>query len=70
MLKLGFKELNYNEIYSFAVLENHSSRAVMQRLKMVKTEETFLHPDVPSPEHLREHCIYKISQVDWVKRFV
>ncbi|TMP41140.1 GNAT family N-acetyltransferase [Pseudoalteromonas citrea] len=67
VLQIGFEELNFNEIYSFAVVKNHSSRAVMERLDMVNTGENFLHPDVPNPEHLREHCIYKFSQLDWVK---
>ena len=61
-LKVGFESLNLPEIYSFAVVSNHPSRAVMERVCMTNTGETFEHPDVPAPSHLREHCLYKISR--------
>ncbi|MDK1286263.1 GNAT family N-acetyltransferase [Pseudoalteromonas umbrosa] len=67
VLQIGFEELKFDEIFSFAVVDNKSSRAVMERLEMVNTGESFLHPDVPSPKHLREHCVYKITQADWFK---
>ena len=67
VIKIGFQELNLQEIVSFAVLHNYPSRAVMERIKMVNTGETFQHPDVLEPEHLREHCLYRISRENWAK---
>jgi len=66
-LRVGFEQLNLQEIVSFAVVSNHRSRAVMERLNMVDTGETFAHPDVPESSPLREHCLYKISRERWVR---
>jgi len=64
-LKVGFEQLDLQEIVSFVVPSNHRSRAVMERLNMTDTGETFEHPEVPEPSHLREHCLYKISKEMW-----
>jgi RimJ/RimL family protein N-acetyltransferase len=66
-LKVGFEQLNLQGIVSFAVVNNHRSRAVMERLNMINTGETFEHPDVPTSSHLREHCLYKISRERWLR---
>lgn len=66
-LKVGFEQLDLHEIVSFAVEGNHRSRAVMERLGMVDTGETFEHPDVAAYSHLREHCLYKISRERWAE---
>ncbi len=65
-LKVGFEQLGLKEIVSFAVLNNHRSRAVMEKLNMINSGETFEHPDVPASSHLREHCLYKLSRESWV----
>lgn len=65
-LKVGFEQLALQEIVSFAVVSNHRSRAVMKRINMIDTNETFEHPDVPESSHLRQHCLYKISRERWV----
>ncbi|BBN82200.1 GCN5 family N-acetyltransferase [Pseudoalteromonas sp. A25] len=67
-LRVGFEQLNLQEIVSFAVVNNHPSRAVMERINMHNTGKTFMHPDVPAPEHLREHCLYKISREHWAAK--
>jgi RimJ/RimL family protein N-acetyltransferase len=61
-LKIGFEQLDLEEIVSFAVVTNHRSRAVMTKLNMIDTSQNFKHPSVPEPSHLREHCLYKISR--------
>ena len=61
-LRVGFEALNLQEIVSFAVVNNYRSRAVMERLNMVDSGQTFQHPAVPEGSHLREHCLYKISR--------
>ncbi len=64
-LNVGFEQLNLQEIVSFSVVSNYRSRAVMEKLNMINTGETFEHPDVPASSHLREHCLYKISRKRW-----
>jgi len=61
-LRAGFEQLDLHEIVSFAVTGNHRSREVMKRLHMVDTGETFQHPEVSGPGHLREHCLYRITR--------
>lgn len=65
-LKAGFGQLHLEEIVSFAVVRNYPSRAVMERLNMTNTFQTFEHPDVPEDSPLREHCLYRISRQRWV----
>lgn len=67
-LKVGFEQLDLQEIVSFAAPGNYRSRAVMMRLNMIDTGETFEHPDVPESSHLRKHCLYKISRESWMNR--
>lgn len=66
-LRVGFEQLDLQEIVSFAVPANGRSRAVMERLSMTCTGETFLHPEVPENSNLREHCVYRISREAWLK---
>jgi RimJ/RimL family protein N-acetyltransferase len=68
-LKVGFEQLDLQEIVSFAVVGNHRSRDVMKRLGMIDTGETFAHPDVPESSPLREHCLYKISRERWASSY-
>lgn len=64
-LKAGFEQIDLEEIVSFSVVNNRRSRAVMERLGMVDTDETFDHPELPDTSPLREHCLYKISRQEW-----
>ena len=66
-LQAGFERLALKEIVSFTAIGNRRSRAVMERLHMVRDEETFDHPDVPDESGLREHCLYRISRANWEK---
>lgn len=66
-LQVGFEHLALQEIVSFTAVRNRRSRAVMERLHMVRDEETFNHPDVPEESGLREHCLYRISRENWEK---
>jgi len=63
---VGFEQLNLQEIVSFAVVNNHRSRALMERLNMIDTGEVFAHPDVPASSLLQQHCLYNISKVNWL----
>lgn len=64
-LQVGFEQLHLQEIVSFAVAGNCRSRAVMERLNMLDTGETFQHPAVPESSHLRKHCLYRMSRERW-----
>jgi RimJ/RimL family protein N-acetyltransferase len=64
-LLVGFEQLELQEVVSFAVERNRRSRAVMERLCMTDTGETFEHPDVPEASNLRKHCLYRVTQDRW-----
>lgn len=65
-LEYGFEQLELEEIVAFAVVKNYRSRAVMERLNMIDTGKTFEHPNVPMNSLIREHCLYKISNQEWL----
>ncbi len=64
-IAFGFKTLNLAEIVSFTALINQRSQAVMNKLGMVRSPESFLHPNVPEGSELQAHCLYKLSKADW-----
>lgn len=64
-LHVGFELLDLSEIVSFTALQNRRSRAVMERLHMRETGETFEHPSVPIGNPLRRHCLYRLSREQW-----
>ncbi|MEJ2444829.1 MAG: GNAT family protein, partial [Exilibacterium sp.] len=64
-LGVGFEQLALTDIVSFTTIGNVRSRAVMERLGMRDTGETFEHPNVPVGNALREHCLYRISLEQW-----
>jgi RimJ/RimL family protein N-acetyltransferase len=65
-LRIGFEELGLTEIVSFTSAINLRSRAVMVKLGMRETEETFEHPSVPMGSALRQHYLYRLSHSQWV----
>jgi RimJ/RimL family protein N-acetyltransferase len=59
-LRIGFKDLNLDQIVSFTVLANKPSWSVMDRLGMVRDpEEDFDHPRLPVGHALRRHILYR-----------
>lgn len=64
-LRVGFELLGLLEIVAFTALQNRRSRAVMERLHMRETGETFEHPKVPVGNPLRAHCLYRLSRERW-----
>lgn len=60
-LKVGFEQLQLEEIVAFAVLANQRSQAVMQRLGM-QVDGSFEHPQIPADSPLREHYLYRLSR--------
>ena len=69
-LRIGFSQLNLAEIVSFTSIHNQPSQAVMRRLGMLQETENFQHPKVPVGHVLREHCLYRLSQVRWAANAV
>lgn len=65
-LRVGFERLGLLEIVSFAAVGNLRSRAVMERLGMLETRETFEHPTIPLGHVLRKHCLYRLSCGQWL----
>jgi RimJ/RimL family protein N-acetyltransferase len=64
-IAVGFNRLNLPEIVSFTAIQNHRSRAVMERLGMVRETGTFSHPNIPIGQPLCEHYLYRLSQDKW-----
>lgn len=66
VLRVGFETFHLGEIVSFTSVINVKSRAVMERLGLIRDSLTFEHPRVPSGNILREHCLYRISYHQWI----
>jgi RimJ/RimL family protein N-acetyltransferase len=64
-LRVGFEQLQLQEIVSFTAVNNRRSRAVMERLGMQQAETTFEHPGMPEGSPLREHCLYRLTRARW-----
>jgi ribosomal-protein-alanine N-acetyltransferase len=62
-LRFGFEQLGLTEIVSFTVPENVRSRAVMERLGMMRSAvDDFDHPVLPEGHKLRRHVLYRIRR--------
>ena len=64
-LQKGFEVLGFQEIVSYTPLKNRRSRAVMERLNMRDTGETFEHPKIEPGHPLRLHCLYRLQRTQW-----
>ncbi|MEM9090645.1 MAG: GNAT family N-acetyltransferase [Cyanobacteria bacterium P01_F01_bin.53] len=67
-LAFGFETLALEEIVSFTALVNRRSQAVMERLGMQRDPHTFNHPSVEKGSPLEEHCLYRLTQQDWLNQ--
>ena len=68
-LEIGFVTLGLPEIVSFAVVANARSRAVMERIGMVRDEGgDFDHPALPEGHPFRRHVLYRITRAAWQAR--
>lgn len=68
-LDFAFERLGLDEVVSMAVVDNHPSRRVMERLGMTRRpEDDFGHPKLPFDHPLRRHVLYRISRDTWHRR--
>lgn len=64
--RVAFAELGLPELVSFTVPANLRSRAVMERLGMVRdAAEDFDHPRLDEGHPLRRHVLYRLSAGRW-----
>jgi RimJ/RimL family protein N-acetyltransferase len=59
-LEFGFANQRLAEIVAFTAAPNRRSRAVMERLGMHFSGETFEHPRIPEGSPLRTHVVYRL----------
>jgi RimJ/RimL family protein N-acetyltransferase len=66
ILRYGFEEIGLSDVVSFTVPANARSRAVMERLGMVRDlTGDFVHPNVPEGDDLRTHVLYRLGREAW-----
>jgi RimJ/RimL family protein N-acetyltransferase len=64
-LRFAFESLALGEVVSFTVPHNRRSRAVMERLGMLRDpREDFEHPRLPEGHPLRRHVLYRLRRGD------
>ena len=65
-LRFAFETLALPEVVSFTVPTNHRSRAVMERLGLMRvTDGDFDHPRLPPGHPLRRHVLYRLRRAQW-----
>lgn len=65
-LDFGFRELDLSEIVAFTAVANARSRAVMERLGMIRDPaDDFDHPLVEAGHPLRRHVLYRLGAERW-----
>jgi RimJ/RimL family protein N-acetyltransferase len=68
VLRYGFEEIGLSDVVSFTVPANARSRAVMERLGMVRDlTGDFVHPNVPEGDDLRTHVLYRLGREAWAR---
>jgi RimJ/RimL family protein N-acetyltransferase len=68
-LRFAFEELALPEVVSMAVVANHNSRQVMERIGMRHDAPgDFEHPNLPEGHPLRRHALYRLRKEAWEQR--
>lgn len=66
-LDFAFEAERMDEVVSFTVPANERSRAVMERIGLVRDPAgDFDHPKLPEGHSLRRHVLYRIDRDDWL----
>lgn len=66
-MDFAFTELALKELWSFTAPGNTRSIAVMRRLGMSDTGDSFRHPQLPEESSLSEHVLYRIGSEDFAE---
>jgi len=65
-LAFGFDRADLDEIVSFTASHNARSRAVMERIGLVRDpDDDFDHPRLPEGHPLRRHVLYRLGRDAW-----
>jgi len=64
-LRVGFEQLELDEVVSYTATCNLPSQRVMQRIGMQHNGEMFDHPAVAEDSHLRPHVVYRLRRDEW-----
>jgi ribosomal-protein-alanine N-acetyltransferase len=68
-LEFGFERAGLDEILSWTTVSNVRSRALMERIGMVRDPSAdFEHPNIPVGHPIRPHVVYRLSRADWLAR--
>jgi len=66
VLRYAFQTLKIEEVVSFTVPANISSRRVMEKTGMVyEPSDDFDHPNLPEGHPLRRHVLYRLHRSAW-----
>lgn len=65
-LSFAFEILELDEVVSFTTVSNKPSRAVMERIGMVNSQQNFMHPMLSEDHPLVEHVLYKITKSEYL----
>jgi RimJ/RimL family protein N-acetyltransferase len=65
-LRVGFRDLGFDEIVSMTIPANVRSRNVMQKLGMHRDPaDDFDHPNLLGDDRLRRHVLYRLGRAEW-----
>lgn len=67
-LEFAFDELDSPVVYAFTTKTNLPSQRVMTKLGMTDTQQDFNHPKVAADHPLVRHCLYGITQQQWLEQ--
>lgn len=68
-LRIGFEDLNLDQIVSFTVPANKASWSVMEHIGMTRDlNGDFDHPRMPVGHPLRPHILYRLTLADWAAK--
>jgi RimJ/RimL family protein N-acetyltransferase len=67
VLRYAFETLQLDELVSFTVPANISSRRVMEKIGLIHSpSDDFDHPNLPEGHPLRRHVLYRLTQSAWI----
>lgn len=65
-IEFAFAQLKLPALISMTPKPNKASERVMQKIGMTKTDNNFMHTDLPEDHDLAEHVLYSISREKWL----